>query len=387
MLTFLLLISAFAFVVDEFSVGTVSALQEGSYTYTISGVGATITKYTGTDTDIIIPSTLGGYSTNAIGGWAFANCTNLTSIIIPNSIISMGNNSFFRCLSLTSVNIGSNVTSIGDYAFASCTALTSITIPIGVTTIGNNAFQSCTSLTKMYFEGNATICGKDLAAWKALGKDAHALVVQNATGSPQPGDADFPAPAPSQRHVEKVAAVKSGPYDLVLIGDSITHSIGELGGKYEPLKGVWERHYAPRRAINLGHNGYRTEQILWNLQNGELDFITSPKVAILLIGTNNSDDRHFATVHTAEEIFAGTKAIVELIRRRHPATKILVLRIFPRGGDAENRRPGAAIAHRDLGAGRTGGGLRFQPRLHRRVLGDGVRAVPRFDSAPQRDVA
>jgi lysophospholipase L1-like esterase/acetyl esterase/lipase len=121
----------------------------------------------------------------------------------------------------------------------------------------------------------------------------------------------------------------------VLIGDSITHTLCELGGKYEPLRTVWERHFAPRHAINLGYSGYRTEQILWNLQHGELDFAVSPKVAIVLIGTNNSDDRHFAKVHTAEEIFAGTKAIVNLIRQRHPTTKILVLRIFPRGGDAE----------------------------------------------------
>lgn len=153
--------------------------------------------------------------------------------------------------------------------------------------------------------------------------------------SPKPGDADFPTPAPSTRHTEKVAAVQAGRYDLVLIGDSITHTLGELGGKYEPLNAVWGRHYAPRNAINLGHNGYRTEQILWNLQNGELDFVQSPKVVILLIGTNNSDDRHFPKVHTAEEILAGTKAIVELIKQRHPTTKVLVLRIFPRGGDGE----------------------------------------------------
>ena len=166
-------------------------------------------------------------------------------------------------------------------------------------------------------------------------RDTQAPISTAPTASPKPGDADFPSPAPSPRHTEKVAAVKSGHYDLVLIGDSITHTLGELGGKYEPLKAVWERHFAPRHAINLGHNGYRTEQILWSLQDGELDFGQSPKVAILLIGTNNSDDRHFSKVHTPGEILAGTQAIVELIRRRHPTTRILVLRIFPRGGDSE----------------------------------------------------
>ena len=154
--------------------------------------------------------------------------------------------------------------------------------------------------------------------------------------APVPGDADFPTHEPSPRHAEKVAQVKAGKYQLVLIGDSITHSVGEMPGTiYEPLRAVWNRHYAPRAAINLGHNGFRTENILWNLQNGELDFATSPKLFILLIGTNNTDDRNFRRVHSPEQIFQGTQAIVELIKQRHPSSKILVLRIFPRGGDDE----------------------------------------------------
>ena len=153
---------------------------------------------------------------------------------------------------------------------------------------------------------------------------------------PKPGDADYPTRNGNPRHTEKVKAVKAGQYDLVLIGDSITHSIGDMNdGKYAPNQAVWKRHFEPRRALNLGMNGQRTEEILWNLQNGQFDFAKSPKVAMLLIGTNNSDDQHFKKTHTAEQIFAGTKAIVELIRQRHPDTKILVLRIFPRGGDAE----------------------------------------------------
>jgi len=152
---------------------------------------------------------------------------------------------------------------------------------------------------------------------------------------PKLGDADYPRPSPSARHDQKVKAAKDRNYDVVLIGDSITHTLGELGGKYEPMKEVWNRHFAPLNAINLGHNGYRTEQILWNLQNGEIDFKKSPKVVMLLIGTNNTDDRNFKTAHTAEQVFKGTKAIVKTIRKRHPETKILLLRIFPRGGDDE----------------------------------------------------
>ena len=152
---------------------------------------------------------------------------------------------------------------------------------------------------------------------------------------PALGDADFPEPLPSARHTEKVTAVRSGDYDLVLIGDSITHTLQNFGGKYDALNAVWNRHYAPRRAINLGHNGYRTEQILWNLQNGELDFKKSPKVFVILLGTNNADSRNFPRAHTGWEIFNGIRAIVELIRERHPTSKILLLRPFPKGLDAQ----------------------------------------------------
>ena len=146
--------------------------------------------------------------------------------------------------------------------------------------------------------------------------------IKNNDQAPQLGDADFPRPSPSARHDQKVKEVRSKNYDVVMVGDSITHTLGELGGKYEPMKKVWNKHFLPLNTINLGYNGYRTEQILWNLQNGELEFKKSPKVFILLIGTNNTDDRHFKKVHNAEEIFTGTKAIVTTIQKRHPKTKI-----------------------------------------------------------------
>jgi lysophospholipase L1-like esterase len=177
---------------------------------------------------------------------------------------------------------------------------------------------------------NSRILSLILTFWLAV----HASTAFADTSS-KLGDADFPIPSPTERHTKKVEEVRTGDYDLVLIGDSITHTLDDFGGKYAPLTAVWEKYYAPHKAINLGYSGYRTEQVLWNLQNGELDFARSPKVAMLLIGTNNTDERHFKKVHSAEGVYAGTKAIVDLIKERHPSTKILVLRIFPRGGDDE----------------------------------------------------
>jgi lysophospholipase L1-like esterase len=170
---------------------------------------------------------------------------------------------------------------------------------------------------------------------------------------------DTPVAAPQRgmekRHAEKVEAVKQHRYDLLMIGDSITHNFEKPA--YQP---VWDQFFAPRNAIDLGYSGGRTENILWNLANGELAGQT-PKVAVVLIGTNDSDDANFPIVHTAEQIAEGTKAIVDLLREKSPATKILLLRIFPRRnvykkpdgtarGDMEkrftvNQRAGELVAH------------------------------------------
>ncbi|MDB6173659.1 MAG: acetylhydrolase [Chthoniobacteraceae bacterium] len=127
-----------------------------------------------------------------------------------------------------------------------------------------------------------------------------------------------------QRHAAKVELVKNHKFDLLLIGDSITHNLDNPG-----YKAVWDQFFAPRNAIDLGYSGGRTENTLWNLANGELEGQT-PKVAIVLIGTNNSDDANYRVVHTPEQIAEGTAAIVKLLREKTPATRILLLRIFPR---------------------------------------------------------
>ncbi len=84
--------------------------------------------------------------TRWIGDRAFEYCTELTSIEIPNSVISIGNSAFDHCFGLTSVTIPNSVKHIGNKAFMTCDGLTSITIPNSVTSIGEEAFSSCTHL-------------------------------------------------------------------------------------------------------------------------------------------------------------------------------------------------------------------------------------------------
>jgi lysophospholipase L1-like esterase len=141
-----------------------------------------------------------------------------------------------------------------------------------------------------------------------------------------PGSPVFPVQqqGSEKRHAEKVARIKAEKFDLLMIGDSITHNFD-----HPPFKAVWDQFFAPRKAISLGYSGGRTENILWNLQDGELEG-QSPKVVTLLIGTNNTDDANYPVVHTPEQVAEGTAAIVKLLRKKCPESKILLLRIFPR---------------------------------------------------------
>ncbi|MHC4291567.1 MAG: GDSL-type esterase/lipase family protein [Planctomycetota bacterium] len=93
---------------------------------------------------------------------------------------------------------------------------------------------------------------------------------------------------------------------------------------------MWEQYYAPRNAVNMGFSGDQTQHVLWRLENGEIDGI-NPKLAVVMIGTNNSNGDD----NTAEEIADGIKAICARLRTELPKTKILILAIFPRGNEEE----------------------------------------------------
>ena len=136
-----------------------NALTEGGYTYTVSGGNATITKCSNASGEVTVPTTLGGYPVTAIYSAAFQNCTGLTSIIIPDGIISLGGRTFIGCSSLTNVTIGNTVTEIGSYAFQNCSALTTVTIGSSVKTIGAYAFQGCSSLSGIVIPDSVTKIG------------------------------------------------------------------------------------------------------------------------------------------------------------------------------------------------------------------------------------
>ena len=127
-----------------------------------------------------------------------------------------------------------------------------------------------------------------------------------------------------ERHEQKVAVTKAGNVELAFLGDSITHS-WEGGGKK-----AWDHYYAGRRAADFGFSGDRTEHVLWRLENGEVEGI-KPKVAVLMIGTNNLGNKE-----SVEDTIAGVKAVVKSLRDKLPETKVLLLAVFPRGAKADD---------------------------------------------------
>ncbi|GAB6033068.1 Platelet-activating factor acetylhydrolase IB subunit gamma [Chamberlinius hualienensis] len=116
-------------------------------------------------------------------------------------------------------------------------------------------------------------------------------------------------------HNRFLAESKDQEPDVLFIGDSIVAHLG--------LTEMWEKCFAPMHALNFGIGGDTTQNLLWRLDNGELEHI-KPKAVVLHIGTNN-------VKHSAAEVAEGIETVVKLISSKLPEAYIIVTTLLPRG--------------------------------------------------------
>lgn len=132
-----------------------------------------------------------------------------------------------------------------------------------------------------------------------------------------PSDSNYTGRHAADNHACEalVAAMKGQRCDLIFIGDSITQGWVQRG------KEVWEKHYASRRALDFGVGADATQHTLWRLEHMDVASFR-PKVAVLLIGTNNTRD-------TPEDIAAGVKAVLTKTQQTFPGVKTILMSILP----------------------------------------------------------
>ena len=166
------------------------------------------------------------------------------------------------------------------------------------------------------------------------------LVVADSGAGEKANPAAKPINRDVARHKQFLEIAKKGGVEVVFIGDSITQGWGN--------NAAWKKNFEPLKAANFGIGGDQTGHVLWRITDGhEIDKL-NPKVAVIMIGTNNTGG------HSAGQIAGGIKAIVARLREKQPQLHILLLGVFPRGEKPNPQREklaavNAAIAKLDDG--------------------------------------
>jgi len=122
----------------------------------------------------------------------------------------------------------------------------------------------------------------------------------------------------------KEIAASGGKFDLVFVGDSITHYFGDDKGRGIPVFRELQKTYS---ILDLGYSGQKTENMIWRMTHGELDGYEA-KAVMVMAETNNGNP--------APDVARGIRRLVEVIRERQPKAKVLLLPVFPRGEKPDN---------------------------------------------------
>ncbi len=144
--------------------------------------------------------------------------------------------------------------------------------------------------------------------------------------------ADQPVPRTDENskivHQQLLKKRTQGQIDVYFVGDSITRRWGCTDAAYKDLLANWNKNFHGWNAADFGWGGDTTQNILWRLENGELDGV-NPKVIVVLAGTNNVG-REPGDEAKAQDVARGIKAILDVCHEKAPDATIILTAIFPR---------------------------------------------------------
>ena len=148
-------------IVGAHSENSTSGEKYRDYEFTVTDDKVTIANYTGSDSEVEIPNTIGGKPVTCIGYNAFSCTSSLTKVTIPDSVTIIGKEAFSQCRNLEKITIPSSVETIGEKAFSYCTSLIRVSLPDSVKSIGIKAFYNCPSLAEVTIPDSVTSMGDD----------------------------------------------------------------------------------------------------------------------------------------------------------------------------------------------------------------------------------
>ena len=161
----------------------------------------------------------------------------------------------------------------------------------------------------------------------------------NRASSPHSGDdapaADRPMPRTDRNsliaHAQLLEKARKGGIDVYFVGDSITRRWGTSDDQYKEFLANWRQNFFGWNAANFGWGGDTTQNILWRLNNGELDDV-HPKIIVVLAGTNNVGNRspQGSEDPRVADTTRGIRAILDTCRRKAPKSTIVLMGITPR---------------------------------------------------------
>ncbi len=211
-------------VVLKYSQGLQYQLNAAQDGYTVTGIGSC------QDTDMRISPTYQGLPVTAIASCAFMDCSNLTSVVIPDSVITIGNDAFMQCGNLTSVTLGNGVESIGYTAFA-LTNIISINIPASLKKIDSGAF----------YKQALDVYVTDLAAWCGI----EFGVAGDSTSA-------FPDEGPNPLTYGGKLYLNGELVTELVIPDTVTEIKSKVFYKYDSLTSV----FIPASVTKIGKNAF-----------------------------------------------------------------------------------------------------------------------------------